>query len=330
MSETLYRGRRAWQIENDTLRVTVLVEGGHIAEILYKPAGINPLWTPPWPSIEPSSYSPAKHPEYGSDAESKLLAGVMGHLLCLDLFGPPSAEEAAAGMTQHGEACVNPHRGEARGGELLQQTHCADAALDFARRIRLECATIRVLETVRNVSRLDRPVAWTEHFTFGPPFLEKGVTQFRAPVTKSRTSEEKDFEWPYLNGEDLRVFPSAASSAGFTAHLIDPRLEDAWFLAWSPRSKLLFGCAWRRSDFPWLAIWDENQGSQALPWNGRTLARGMEFGASPMSETRRQMIDRNSLFGVPAYRWISAGADVTAEYSVFLSLADSMPEQPHA
>src|SRR6185503_21245596 len=73
-----FRGRRAVQLENENLRLTVLVEGGHIAELLHKPSGINPLWTPPWPSIEPSTYDRSKHPEYGADSESKLLAGLMG------------------------------------------------------------------------------------------------------------------------------------------------------------------------------------------------------------------------------------------------------------
>src|SRR5215831_18229529 len=106
MPELRYHNRRAVQIENDELRVTVTVEGGHIAEILHKPTAVNPLWTPPWPTIEPSTYDPAKHPEYGLNAESQLLSGIMGHNLCLDLFGGPSAEEAAAGMTVHGEISV--------------------------------------------------------------------------------------------------------------------------------------------------------------------------------------------------------------------------------
>jgi hypothetical protein len=38
-----YRGRRAAVVENDELRVTVLEEGGHIAEILDKRSGINPI-----------------------------------------------------------------------------------------------------------------------------------------------------------------------------------------------------------------------------------------------------------------------------------------------
>ena len=44
---TSYRGRKAVQLESDTLRLTVLVEGGHLAELLHKPSGVNPLWTPP-------------------------------------------------------------------------------------------------------------------------------------------------------------------------------------------------------------------------------------------------------------------------------------------
>ncbi len=98
MAETKFHNRRAVQIENDAVRVTVSVEGGHVAEILHKASGVNPLWIPPWPSIEPSTYSLAAHPEYGNDFENKVLCGILGHNLCLDLFGPPSDAEFAAGM----------------------------------------------------------------------------------------------------------------------------------------------------------------------------------------------------------------------------------------
>jgi hypothetical protein len=74
-----YRGRRAAVVENDHVRVTVLEEGGHIAEMFDKRSGVNPLWTPPWKSIEPSTYVPATHAEYGTGSDAKLLAGIMGH-----------------------------------------------------------------------------------------------------------------------------------------------------------------------------------------------------------------------------------------------------------
>src|SRR5436189_1255614 len=116
MAEGTYRGRRAHSIETADLRLTVLVEGGHIAEIADKRSGVNPLWTPPWPSIEPSTYDRAKHPGYGADAESRLLAGIMGHNLCLDIFGGPSEAEAAAGLKVHGGSSVTGYELAPRAG----------------------------------------------------------------------------------------------------------------------------------------------------------------------------------------------------------------------
>src|SRR5262244_3400749 len=119
---TLYRGRRAASIENHAIRVTVLREGGHIAEILHKASGVNPLWTPPWDSIEPSTYNAAQHPEYGEGVEAKLLAGIMGHNLCLDLFGAPSAEEAACGFGVHGEGSVAAYEIRQNGSRLMMSS----------------------------------------------------------------------------------------------------------------------------------------------------------------------------------------------------------------
>src|SRR6267142_3886872 len=136
MPDANFRGRRASSIENDRLRLTVLHEGGHIAEILDKATGVNPLWIPPWPSIEPSTYNDARHPEYGHDSESKLLAGIMGHNLCLDIFGGPSPEEAAAGITPHGEGSVAPYE--------IEETACA-----LTMRVDLPLARIRVERRLR-------------------------------------------------------------------------------------------------------------------------------------------------------------------------------------
>jgi hypothetical protein len=54
----------------------------------------------------------------------------------------------------------------------------------------------------------------------------------------------------------------------------------------------------------------------------------MEFGVSPIPEPRRQMIERNKLFGVPCYRWIPARHTVRAEYRAFVTTADAIPDSP--
>jgi hypothetical protein len=230
----------------------------------------------------------------------------MGHNLCMDIFGGPSAEEAAAGLTVHGEASVAAYEVTATQTMLTQRARFPQSQLRLERRIELAGRAVKIVETVENESATDRPIAWTQHVTLGPPFLEKGVTAFRAPAAKSQALG---------NGiGDLQRFTDAPVSGGFTTHLLDPARDTAFFVAWSPRSQVAFGYVWRRSDFPWLGIWEENFSRTGPPWNGRTLTRGMEFGASPMPETRRQMIERGSLFGVPAFRWIPARAQVQARY----------------
>jgi hypothetical protein len=339
---SMFRGRHATSIENDTLRVTVLHQGGHIAEILDKPTGINPLWIPPWASIEPSEYDPARHPEYGGGADASLLAGIMGHNLCLDIFGGPSPHEAAAGLPVHGEVSTARFSVSADDGQITMQAVLQAAQLRVHRRIVLTDRTVRVHESVENLSATDRPVGWTQHVTLGPPFLEKASTEFRTPATRSRVFEGAfgpddtlfagaDFYWPLAprrsgGQEDLRVHTSALRSSAYTAHLMDPAQDEAFFVAFSPSAQLAFGYSWRRVDFPWLGIWEENHSRTTAPWNGRTLARGLEFGVSPMPETRRQMIERGPLFDSPAFRWIPARQRVDVEYYAALQRAERIPE----
>ena len=345
MSEIQYRGRRARALDNGKLAIIVTVEGGHIAAVIDQATGLNPLWAPPWPTMEPSQYDPAKHPQYGGDSESKLLAGILGHNLCLDTFGGPSAAEAAAGMTVHGEAPVAAYDLAVEGDTLIQSATLEAARLRFVRRIHLLAAArvATITETVENLSPFDRPIAWTEHVTLGPPFLEKGRTQFRASATKSKVIEQDfaggkgylrtgaQFDWPLvpcLDGsrEDLRLFTNRPASGAFSTHLMDPAREDAWFAAWSPTHRLAFGYVWKQKDFPWLGIWEENYSRASGPWNGATLTRGLEFGVSPFPESRRAMLERGALFGVPGCRWVPARQQVTVQYRLFLLPAGSVPE----
>ncbi len=345
MTEIRYLGRRAVQIENELLRVTSTVEGGHVAEIVHKPTGVNPLWTPHWVSIEPSAYDREKHPEYGAGSEAYLLAGILGHNICLDTFGAPSEAEAKAGIPVHGEGPVVLYDVSAGGLEMTLAARLKEAALRFERRITLASGGNVVLfeESVENLSALDRPIAWTEHVTLGAPFLERGQTQFRASATRSkvigadfndgkgRQQPDAEFDWPLCPAKDgavldLSTYSSEEASGGFTAHLMDPGEEHAWFMAWSPATKVLFGYVWKQQDFPWLGRWEENHLREQAPWNGRELTCGMEFGVSPLAESRREMVTRGTLFGVPAYRWAPARTRVQVKYSAFITTAEAIPE----
>ena len=230
-------------------------------------------------------------------------------------------------------------------GEITQSAILPKAEIAFTRRIRLapNGIVVRLSEKVENLTPSDRPIGWTQHVTLGPPFLAQGSTQFQITATRSKvidgdfndgTGTQKpgaEFDWPFCpakNGGtiDMRVFPAEAPSGGFSAHLMDPRLEHAYFVAWSPESKVLIGYIWRRDDFPWLARWEENYLRRQAPWNGRAMTCGMEFGVSPLVESRRAMVTRGSLFGAPAYRWLPAKSILDVEYCAFITTADSLPQ----
>ncbi len=338
--EIRHQNRRAFVLENADLQVVIMAEGGHVAQVLHKPTGINPLWTPPWPSIEHSAYSPTAHPEYGTSPESLLLSGILGHSLCLDTYGAPSAEEAQAGIPIHGEGPVVRYDIQEQGPATLLMTAILPLVqIRFTRRLSVAGDVVRFDEAVENLTASDRPIGWTQHVTLGPPFVEHGQTEFRMPATRSRVIDQDfggslkrgaEFEWPLCprkdhGVEDLRRYSSQTPSAGFTTHLIDPQREQGYFVAWHPRSQLAFGYAWKRSDFPWVCRWEENGTRTVPPWNGRTVTCAMEFGVSPVIESRRDMVGRASLFGHPAYRWLPARSTIRVSYCAFARQAGDPP-----
>src|ERR1043166_5331648 len=87
VSEETFRGQPAWALSNGLVRVTVMPQGGHLAEMRLISAdpkvALNPMLTPP------------------GDEKPR---GYMGHLLCFPIYGPASPEERAAGLTGPGEA----------------------------------------------------------------------------------------------------------------------------------------------------------------------------------------------------------------------------------
>jgi hypothetical protein len=267
----------------------------------------------------------------------------MGHNLCLDTFGAPSREEISAGVPVHGEAsvaccdiCETP-------GGLTVAASLPRAQLSFERQLGLRDTTVRIVETVHNLSAFDRAIAWTEHVTLGPPFLETAQpAQFRTSATRSKVFEGKfgpadylipgaEFDWPHAprsagGRADLSVLNTASTSSAYTTHLMDPRREHAFFVAFAPAYELAFGYVWKQADFPWLGIWEENHSRTNAPWNSQTLARGMEFGVSPFPESRREMIERNRLFGVPTYRWLPAQGHITVEYYAVARWVSMIPD----
>ncbi len=337
------KGRKGWELSNDTLSLFLMEGGGHIAGLhLKERRSVNPFWIPTWKTIEPWQYRQRNAARYGDD---RLLSCICGHNLCLGAFGEPSAEEVRAGMKNvHGEAPVARWRCLSRKVTLKRVTFSYGcdlpiAQMAFTRKVVLQAGstTVRISETVRNKARHDVPFTMCQHVTFGPPFLEPDVTVFDMSGTKGQTFPDSlskfqrmksstNFVWPRGPGRkgqvDLRRMGKGKNS-DFVAVLMDPKLEHAWFSAVNPRQGLMVAYVWRRDDYPWTGIWEERLARTEKPWNGKSFTRGMEFTNTPFPTGLRKSVDMGTFQGQPTFRWLPALGSATYDYAIMAIPVDA-------
>jgi len=339
--------REAFALSNGAIRLLTLTGGGHIAEFSLVRGGpeVSPLWVPPWTTIEPHSYRASRHASrYGSITEGKLLSGLAGHSICLDYFGSPSEEEAQQGLSQHGEApSAHWHLGRRRVNErevtLNLRARLPAARLRFEREIGIcgEEPVVCFRETVTNLAKVDHFFHWTQHVTLGPPFLAEDEVTVSLPGTNGMTfphgydegkallQSGQAFTWPHAPKKpagtvDLTL-PLSRNGFGYVAAvLLDPQADWGFIAAVNRRLQLLIVYCFRRVDFPWVALWEENRAIEAVPWRGETVALGLEFGTTPLPVSRRENFTAvGPLFGVPTVACVPARGQMTVSYIALLA-----------
>jgi hypothetical protein len=337
-----WNGRKGYVLGNSVVRMTTLTGGGHISDFrLEQSPVVNPLWTPPWKTIDPQSYREKIHAsKYGTITEGKLLSGIVGHNICLDYFGSPSTEEAQFGLSQHGEAPSSRWRKAA--GAVTQQrvaltleVNLPVAGLKVSRIIELrkDESVAYVTEVVENRRKADHFFHWTQHVTLGTPFLTANDSMISLPGTRGYTGDEgtppllaagEEFEWPNAPSATggLVDLTSPLIRDGFSflvAILLDKRRDVAFIAAVNRKLGLLLAYCFRRQDFPWVAIWEENRAIKAPPWNGMTQARGLEFSTTPLPLLRRDSFLFGRLFDEPTLACIPARATKKVRYLALLA-----------
>jgi hypothetical protein len=319
-----FEGYPAVALSNDKLELTLMLKGSTLASIVLKddPEKLSPLWNPMRMALElgrPTHFD-----------------GGAGVFVCVDGFGPVSAEEKAAGLPGHGEAHTRMFAVQSRReGTSTSVTMRADLPIvreTFTRTFRIVDGenVISVDSELENQLGFDRPVNWAEHATIGSPFLASGATVVDISGSRSRTrpydqmtngqsvrrlASGKDFTWPLapgLNGEsiDLRETPENAHYLDHATTLMDPNRDLEWATALNKKKGLLLGYIFRRVEYPWLQYWGN------YPPNGK-FSRGMEFGTQPFDVPRREAISTGTLFDTPTYRWLPAKSKITTRFVIF-------------
>ena len=190
-------------------------------------------------------------------------------------------------------------------------------------------------ESVRNTRKADHFFHWTQHVTLGPPFLAHGDAQIALPGTRALTfphgydegkallASNREFQWPDAPRADGSVTDLTRTliepGLGFVVGILLADREVAFVAALNRKHRLMLGYCFRRADFPWVAVWEEHRAIAAPPWKGRTEARGLEFGTTPLPVTRREAFLASRLFEEPTMACVPARGQKSVRYLAFLT-----------
>jgi hypothetical protein len=321
-----YEGTPSVTLSNGKLALTVLVEGSTIADVVLADDGekISPFWNPV-----------RMNRELGRTDQP---TAASGHFVCVDGFGPVSAEERAAGLPGHGEAHLETYAVRSdKAGRVAEVALTAKLPIvqeSFSRTFRMvDSENIVYVESrLENLLGFDHPIQWAEHATVGSPFLESGVTVFDLSGSKSctrpyeqaanansqterRLVSGREFTWPVAPGVDgktidMRATPDDPHYLDHTTTLLDPSREYEWTTALNLRKRLLLGYVLRRRDYPWLQTWGNYPPT-------RKMARGMEFGTQPYDVPRREAVSLGTMFGEPTFHWLPANSSIQTRFLFF-------------
>ncbi len=322
--KTTFEERPAWVLANGAIELLVLPKGATLANLalLDDPEKLSPMWNPARMAREAGQKS-----GFGDGT---------GHFVCVDGFGPVSAEEQAAGLRGHGEAHRLPFEVRRFGKQgattaLELSTTLPVVQEHLTRTVRLVDGenVVYVHSRLESLLGFDRPVFWAEHATIGSPFLEPGVTVVDMPATRAKTRpyeprerglphrlpSDKEFTWPHapaLSGGtvDLRAAPAEPNSGDHTTCLLDRSRKLVWVTALHPGKRLVLGYLFKPEEYPWLQNWENYPPA-------RRMARGLEFSTQPFDVPRREVVEQHSLFGAPVYRWLPAKSKIESHFLLF-------------
>jgi galactose mutarotase-like enzyme len=289
-----YKGMRTLVLENELLRVTVLVDkGSDIVEFRYKPRDLDFLLFMPGGIRNPqhgvpSAFTNSPFIDYYSGGWNEILPS-----------GGPAVTYQGASFGQHGEISLIPWD-----YAILEDAPERVMARLWVRPIRTPFFVEKtlMLEPGRAVLHIESRVVneggqplhlmWGQHIAFGRPFLEE-ETVIDVPARRLLVHEASpDFgprrfqpgsnnAWPHVTAPDgspldaSRVPAYGALQALEMAYLTE--LTDGWYAITNPHRRVGFGLRFDASLYRYIWLW-QNLGNvaQGFPWWGRTHTTALE------------------------------------------------------
>ena len=310
-----YRGMRIAYLENEAIRVGVLLDkGADIFEFTFKPRDLDFMWQSPVemrrPFVATSILPEGSFHDYYYGGWQEIL---------------PSAgwaTEPYLGTYQglHGEASLLPFE-----ATLLEDTpdavslrtrvHLYRSPLALERTMSLERdkAALFIKERLVNESDSEYAIMWGHHPALGAPFLDdRCVVQVPAKKVEVLAYHKNglwepggDYEFPMVPNrrtgklQDItHVLPKSTRSVDV---IFFKELAEGWYAVTNQDSGVSFGMAWDKSVFKYLWMWQVYGGHDDYPWYGRTYNAALEpFTSYPPAGIQNAIKNGTALLMKPA------------------------------
>ena len=305
-----------YTLSNEKLRIEVNLLNSSIKSVTRKGhgGGLNPL---SW-----------KLTQQQMPANNRSGEPFMGHFLCTNRWGSPSAREMAAGITHNGEVNTIKWQILKSSNSYVKTQHISvNEHLKVDREIVLATGSEKftVVEIFENTSALDRVWNVVQHPTLGAPFLRK-ETQIFSNATwgfDQRTSSDslaiKAYHWPHAHMKEGYVdLTSSLTPFGYVStHVFNPADSIGFVVARNPDGSF-FGYCWAVDDYPWLNLWHHYE-------NGQPVSKGLEFGTTGKGIDYFELLTKGVAFhNHLSWDYFTAKAKKSKEYTGFYFSAPSL------
>jgi len=285
-----YRGMRVAFLENDLIRVGVLLDkGADIFEFTFKPQDPDFLWQSPIELRKPfvaTSALPegAFHDYYYGGWQEVLPSAGWASEPYLGTFQGLHGEVSLLPF----EAAVQEDTPEAVSLRTWVRTYRSPLKLERTLTLKRDQAALFIRERLVNESPGEFAIMWGHHPAFGEPFLDENCV-VRAPAKKVEVlafhpnglwQPGGDYDFPMVPLKRTGQLQDITHVQGREARSVDvvffKELSEGWYTITNEKTGVGFGMAWDASFFKYLWMWQVYNGHNDYPWYGRTYNCALE------------------------------------------------------